>query len=83
MRTHRDILALWPSFAELRRDLIAQGFEIISPMTVVRWHERHSIPAEWWAPVVTAAEGRGFHVSLRELADAASERRRVVRQGVG
>lgn len=74
MNSHREVLKLWPSLSELRRDLVAQG-GAISPMGVVRWHQRDSIPSEWWFSVEKAAARRGFPVTVPLLARLAEERR--------
>jgi hypothetical protein len=74
MKTHCEVLKLWPSLSELRRDLVAQG-GTISPMGVVRWHQRDSIPAEWWFALEKAAARRGYPVTVSLLARIAEERR--------
>lgn len=70
MKTHREILDLWPTYAELRRQLLAQGHDL-SEMLVARWAQRNSIPAEWWLAVVAAAEQAGHPVDLALLARTA------------
>jgi hypothetical protein len=74
MNTHCDILKLWPSLAELRRDLVGLGGDI-STMGVVRWWQRDSIPGEWWADVERAAKIRGYDVSVEMMADIAALKR--------
>lgn len=59
MMNHRDILSLWPSFAEVARDLSAEGQQV-SGMAVVRWAERLRIPPNYWPTLVKVAQQRGF-----------------------
>ena len=73
MKSHRDILALWGTYAELRRQLLAQGHEL-SEMLVARWAQRNSIPAEWWAPVIAAAKEAGHSEVTLELLVATAPR---------
>ena len=75
MNPHLSILSLWPSRAELHRDLVALGYSITA-MGVVRWGEaERGIPPEWYVPVSRAAAARGIpSVSAELLHDL--ERRR-------
>jgi hypothetical protein len=70
--TFADILARW-GLAELASDL---GLPV---KNVRRWSDLGSIPSEWFAAVVRAAEGRGFHDITLEALAAAAEARRLAR----
>lgn len=76
MQSHIDILDLWPSRAELHRDLVSLGYSI-TPMGVVRWGQPgRGIPAEWYVPVARAAQQRGFfRVNAELLHDLAAQSR--------
>lgn len=67
--TFAQILARW-GLVDLATDL---GLPV---KNVRRWADLGSIPSEWFAAIVRAAEQRGFHeVTLEALADAAEQRR--------
>jgi hypothetical protein len=53
MQTISDILAAWPSDAELGRDL-----DVPYP-TILAWKQRGSIPAAYWCDIVRVARQRG------------------------
>lgn len=64
MRSVLDIFALWPSDAELGRDI---GLRY---NTVSAWKQRGSIPGAYWRDLVRAAQRRGhFGVTAEILAD--------------
>lgn len=67
--TTNDVMALWPSIAELARD-IGEPYE-----TVRKWKVRGSIPAAYWVAITTAAAKRGFDVTLEALARIQHEAR--------
>jgi hypothetical protein len=54
MQNVADIFALWPSDAELARDL---G---VPYPTISAWKQRGSIPAAYWWHITRAARGRGL-----------------------
>lgn len=69
MKTFRDIIALWGSYAALARD-VNEPY-----VTVQQWHWRNSIPARVWPIVVKAAADRGYaQVTLEALAALSAER---------
>ena len=57
-----EIFGHWPSMASLARDIGA------NPIAVRHWKLRGSMPADYDLLIVKAAEGRGFPVSLEQLA---------------
>jgi hypothetical protein len=61
------IIELWPSAAELSRDLT-----YVKEVTVRAWKVR-GIPAEYWAEIATAALARGIRgVTIKRLARLAA-----------
>ena len=63
--TFGEIIGLWPSIADLARDL-----EV--PYGVVKqWKRRDSIPSDRWLSIVAAAGSRGISLTLDRLAQAA------------
>ncbi|WP_425404600.1 hypothetical protein [Hwanghaeella sp.] len=73
--THADIIALWPSTADLSALL---G---VSAQVVRKWKMRDSIPCEYWSPIVADAANRGIDgVSLEALARYATEKSGVCAQ---
>lgn len=72
MNSHRDIIDLWSSRAELAREV---GVDY---QTARQWHLRNSIPSEYWCDLVRAAQERGLEVSVDLLATIkATERNRA------
>lgn len=68
--TFLDIIAKWPSLADLARDV---GLPV---KNVRRWHDIGSIPAEWFVTVEAAAARRGIgNVNVESLSKAAHDRR--------
>jgi hypothetical protein len=66
MQSFAELLVLWPSLAEVARDL-AVPYD-----TVIAWKRRKSVPYEYWPALVTSAaryEVRG--ITMERLADAA------------
>lgn len=59
IKSHRDIIALWPSRAALAEDLKAWKGTRKKP-NVRDWHQRNRIPTNWFDPVLEAAKHRGF-----------------------
>lgn len=74
MENFSSLIALWATAEELAADLDIGGG---SPGGTVRaWKRRNSIPAEYWLPLVFAAQKRGIPgVSLEVLAQIASNNR--------
>lgn len=64
MRTHRDILAMWPSRSELARRI---GLPI---PTVCAWWARQSIPADAYTALVEQARKDDLPLTFEELARA-------------
>lgn len=63
IRTHRDIIDLWPTQREL-------AHEIGAPYENVRkWRQRSRIPPSAWIDIVQAAGARGLDLSVEELAE--------------
>lgn len=62
-----DIIGLWPSMADLGRDL---GLPY---PTVAAWKQRGSIPVAYWRELVGAAHQRGFRDVNAEMLIAAHE----------
>lgn len=62
-----DIIALWPSMADLGRDL---GLPY---PTVAAWKQRGSIPVAYWRDLVGAARQRGFRDVDAEMLITAHE----------
>lgn len=68
MQSHRDIIALWPSAADLARDLAVPGDN------VRKWKAHNRIPGWHFADLIAAAERRGFQgVTADALVGAASK----------
>ena len=73
MSTVQQIIGLWPSAAEMARDI---GLKRASHGTVLKW--RSSIPVKYWPQLVEAAERRGIKgVTYEVLAEAHAERGRA------
>lgn len=53
-KTFTDILKLWPSFADLARDL---GLPYT---TVASWAARNTIPVAYWQPLIKIANKRNI-----------------------
>ena len=61
MKTHNDIIDLWPTRAAFARDVgVYYGM-------AVGWNRRNNIPSEYWAHLVRAAKARGFHEVTTDL----------------
>ncbi len=59
--TFREVLGLWPSL----RDFAS---EVDAPLVSARkWHQRDSIPPEFWIQVSEAAQRRGYDGITVEL----------------
>src|SRR4051812_44470428 len=61
MRNVSELFALWPSDADLGRDI---G---VAYPTVSAWKQRGSIPSAYWRDVVRAAQRRGHMEGTAEL----------------
>lgn len=61
MKRVDDIIGLWPSIADLGRDL---GLPY---STVAAWKQRGSIPVSYWRELVRAARHRKLHGVTAEL----------------
>ena len=69
IKTHQDIIALFPSIPVLARDC---DFAYIS---VWKWNERNNIPPEWWCVIVHAAHERDLNITYKLLAETVRNRR--------
>ena len=63
MKTHREIIELWPSIGDLAKDL-RQKYN-----TVYMWWKRDSIPPDLWVAVVHAARDRDLPVTYTALTE--------------
>jgi len=61
MRAIQDIFGIWPSLAELARDLDVEY------QTVAKWSQRGRIPPESWDAVISAARRKRVVVSAALL----------------
>jgi hypothetical protein len=61
MKSIDDILSLWPSVADLGRDLC------VPYSTVAAWKQRGSIPVTYWRGLTDAARSRGLRGVTSEL----------------
>ena len=52
-----EVFSIWPSLAEMARDLGVKYY------TVTKWWQRKRIPPESWNAVVAAAKRKGSRVS--------------------
>ena len=59
--TFDAILDLWPSLADLARDISE------APETVRMWKYREHIPPKHWGPILRAATSRGIEISFDDL----------------
>ena len=64
MLTAKDILDLWPTRADIARDIRYPD------VTVRAWGNRNSIPGAADVPLVRAAKQRGFTLTFEMLAHA-------------
>jgi len=69
MKTFRQIIDLWASHQDLRRDLAAQGI-VLNKMSVTKWVTRDYIPPNHWPAVLSSAASRGLAVSEADLIGA-------------
>ena len=69
LTSYAALIALWPSTADLARDL-SEPYD-----TVKRWRQRDSIPARAHRDVIRAAHERGLHQITCELMDEIAARR--------
>ena len=69
VKTHADVIALWPSSSILSGDLESQD---VKPEAVRKWKARNRIPQAYWLPVVRAAKRRKYGVTLARLATIAA-----------
>jgi len=65
---HRQIIELWPTVADLARDLK------IDSARVYKWHERQRIPPEFWITMIEFARNRDIALDIEDLAIGAQER---------
>ena len=70
MKTYADIIELWDTAEGFAADVGISG-------TLARlWKMRNKIPDHAWLAVVSAAERRGFEVTLQLLAELSVTRRK-------
>lgn len=66
-----ELIALWPSVAELARDLgLSDAYE-----RVKAWKREDYIPGHYWLDIERAASRRGLHVSVEIMAELAAARK--------
>ena len=64
MKTHSDVIALWPNVRALAKD-------VGSPTPTVRvWKRKERIPVIRYDDVLAAAAKRGFELTYGELVEA-------------
>jgi hypothetical protein len=61
MRTVKDIMSIWPTIADMHRDLD------ISQQTLYSMRRRNSIKQQYWPILIEAARRRGHHEVSAEL----------------
>jgi hypothetical protein len=61
IKSHADIIALWPSQTELARDCDAEL------SAVNKWKTRNRIPSDYWHDVTASAKKRGLESVTLEL----------------
>lgn len=67
-RAFSPLLRRWATAGELRADLAEQGYEA-SEVAIRQWWNAEYLPSRAWAPLVAAAEKRGFkNITLPALA---------------
>lgn len=70
MEDFRSILVKWPSLETLASDVDA------TEAAVRKWHQRNTIPADYWVSVELAAKARAIDgVTVNVLAELAKRRR--------
>ena len=62
----RALIELWPSREGLAADIGAK------PAAVSKWHQRDSVPAEWWAPILSTETAIKSRVRPETLIDLAA-----------
>jgi cell division FtsZ-interacting protein ZapD len=60
----QDIFGIWPTLAEMARDLD------LPYERVAKWAQRERIPSDAWEAVINAVKGRGGHITFEQLARA-------------
>jgi hypothetical protein len=73
MHSFREVIAQWPSAAELAYDLNFQPG--IGPLKVRAWKRRDNIPPEYWDQLVDAAKRRRIRITVKLLAKIAASKR--------
>jgi hypothetical protein len=64
----RQLIDDWGGSAEMAADIGA------SVWAIKKWHQRDSIPSEWWLAIVSSAPVRNLDVTLEALALFAARR---------
>jgi len=60
----RDLVNLWPTRAELAKDVMAAcGSLRVTTAQVHKWAEKGSIPSKYQHPVLIAGQARGFEIT--------------------
>lgn len=62
MVSFKNIIALWPSPADLAKE-VGAGVE-----AVMKWRYRNNIPAEWWERVAATDRAKAANVTIEEMA---------------
>ena len=75
IRTHAEIVDLWPSPAALAGDInrYAKSGRRVSPGLVRKWRERNSIPSNYWRVLVHCASLRGIELTAEMLVEISDD----------
>lgn len=75
MHSFQDVIASWPSIADLAADLSTPAAKL-EPNTVKQWKTRDKIPDEHWLAVAEAAKRRGLkRITVEKLAALSAAKR--------
>lgn len=61
--TIHELIALWPSRADLAADIALGDVDRVGVAQVAKWAQRQSIPAKYHFQLLTAAQRRGLPVT--------------------
>ena len=67
--TIKDILALWPTRAELAAD-ISDAADPVTVDLIHKWPQRGSIPPRYHARILRAADRRGYPLTAEQIVKA-------------
>jgi len=66
IKSFRDLIELWPTREALAAEIGANS------STVSKWWQRDSVPAEWWAPILSSEVAIRARLRADALIDLAS-----------